>query len=255
MRKIKITLSGKKYEQKFFEINDNNSPLIQDWITSGKTKLEIDPLASEFPLLHTIQFFDTDKSWITVTEDDKLINIEPYPASDDCFFNLIYGSIDSSTYNEPISIDLSCRAITTNPEQWYFEAQRVFDCCQDETFLSPLNSIVLQSMKDSSLSDKEYMVKTTTSFSVYEYEFKIAGQFEIDNLCFFIDPNPNFYTYTECIMPDFLLYNDVFRCGQEIYSMPIKLDLAKGMVKKTIDVVAEYQFDEKRCDTLSTVLF
>lgn len=25
MRKIKITLSGKKYEQKFFEINDNNS--------------------------------------------------------------------------------------------------------------------------------------------------------------------------------------------------------------------------------------
>lgn len=255
MAKITITLFGKKYEQKFYEINDNNTSPIQEWITSGKTKLEIDYLASQFPLLHTIQYFDSEKSWITIKQDDELINIEPYSASDDCFFNQIYGSIDSSTYNEPITIDLNCRAITTNPEQWKNEAQRVFDYYHDECFLSPLNSIVLNSMNDSLLSDKEYMIKTTSCFSVFEYEFNITNQFDIDNLCFFIDPNSDFCAYSECIIPDFLFYNDIFRCGQEIYSMPIKLDWTKGIVRNAIGVIAEYQFDEKRCDTLSTVLF
>ena len=255
MNKITISLFGKKYEQKYYEINDTNSAQIQEWVASGKNKLQIDSAASQFPLLHTLQLFDAEKTWITIKQKDDLINVAPYPALNDCYFNLIYGSIDASSYDEGIKVDLNSRAITTNPEQMYSDTQRVYDYLQEETFFSPLCSIVLSGNKDSISSDKEYMIKTTTCFSVFEYEFNIPNQFDIDELGVLIDPYLDYYTNTDCIIPDYVLYNDVFRCGGEVFSIPIELDWAKGLVSNRMSVVAEYKFEDEKCNTLSTVLF
>lgn len=255
MNTITVTLFGLKYEQMYYDINTLNSIQIQEWISSNKSKLDIDSIASQFTLLHTIQLFDPEKTWITIKQNDELLNIEPYPASDDCFFNQIYGTIDSSTYNDGIVIDPNCQAVTTNPEQWHYDAQKIYDYLQEDSFISPLCSIILSSMQNSIPADKEFLIKTTSYFSVFEYTFSLSNQFDINNLCFFIDPYPNYYTYTDSIIPDFILYDEVFRCGGEIYSMPIKFDWAKCLARKSMDVISEYEFKEENCATLSTVLF
>ena len=256
MNKITISLFGRKYQQRYYKIDEQNTPIINEWISSSSSKLQINPVASRFPLQHTTQILDPDMSWLSIKQNNELVNIEPYLVSNNSPFNLIYGLIDESSYNEGIVVDSNRRAITTDPIQWHNDTQRVYDFLHNESFISPLCSIVLSGIQDSSITEQEYLVNTITGYSLFEFEFYLSTPFYIDELGLFLDPYTNCFTYKECVIPDFVLYDDVFRCGKEIYSFPVKLDWTKCLVRNiTMDVVAEHRFPEEKCNTGDTVPF
>jgi hypothetical protein len=260
---ITIRILGHLFEQCFYEINDENRSIIQDWISLRKSKYDIDKEASGFRLIDTHRSFDCSNTKLEVISDGVLLTPEPYTISEDAFYNLAYASIDASTYNDPIIINSSSRAYTSNPELWLRDTQRVYDIDHEEHFMSALNSLMLKGVKDNHFQDKEYLIKTTTYFAVYQYEFSMAKEFDYDKLDLLLDPHNNFYTYTDNIIPDFVLYNQIYCGGKESFSTILKWDWATGVVRSSADVIAQHEFpsgketreDSLECNTYTTVLF
>lgn len=233
MKRVIVTLFGPMFEQQFYEISDDNSGIVQGLIDSKKTKNEVDSIASGFRLVETIRYFETDKTRVTIQIDGKQLTSEPFFVTDDLFFNQTYASIDCSTYFEPITINSSSRVFSSNPEQWLYFTQRVFDHSQKEQFFSPLNSLLLKSELNGRLHEKEYLIKSINFFAVYQYEFTVVTDFDIDKLSVIIDPNTNFHNDIDNTIPDFVLYDEIFCGGEEVYSIMLNWDWVKGEVGAT----------------------
>ena len=260
MRHITITLQGRLFEQQFYEIKDDNKPIIQQWRYSQKNKFEIDKDASEMQLVATVKVFDPQYTRMVIKEDETLITAEPYRLSDETFLNYAYGAIDALTYDEPIVINASSRAFASHPEQWLNDAQRVYDYDPGEQCISSLNPLLLHGVENGRLQDKEYLIKTITHFAVYKYEFDIDEEFLVDKLDLFKDPNANYYTFEDNIIPDFVLYDEVFCGGIETFSTIWGWDWSIGYVRNNGNIFAEYIFplakgNKLECDTFATVPF
>lgn len=258
MNRVSITILGDLLEQQFYEIDDVNRDLLQSMIVNQKGKTEIDDVATKLQLVNTIKSFVTDKTRMTIKIDGIPITTEPLWLSVECFYNHTYGCLDSSTYSDPIIINTSSRVFTSHPEEWIYATQRLFDYSRQEQYLSALNSLLIKGANDTNLQDKEYWVKTITHFSVFQYEFTIIEDFDFDKLGIIIDPNLNFYNSKENVIPDFLLYDDIYCGGEEVYSTDLKYDWAKGLLKTTAEFVIEYSTgkdENEECDTITTVPF
>ena len=258
MKEVSVNIQGEMLEQHFYEIDNKNEELLQSMVVNQKGKSEIDSVASELKLVDSMKYFVPDKAIMTITIDGIPIYAEPMRLADDCYYNLTYGYLDSSSYSDPIIINSSSRVFTSDPEEWLYNTQRVYDYIPHEQFLSAINSLLIKGANNTNLQDKDYWIKTITSYSAFKYDFTIADDFDIDKLGLLLDPYINFYNSDENVIPDFILYDDIYCGGECVYSSELKYDWAKGLLKSTAEIIIDFttsQAADDECNNISIVPF
>ena len=249
MRKnsISIFVYGRSVHQGFYEIPDELSLRISECISNNANADAIDSIESDLTYVDTVNFFDTANTLITIHSNGRLFGEEAYSLSESGNINHTYAIVDSSSYSDPVPINSSSSKTTSNPERWVTDTQKMYDLTQTTQYMSAINSLLLKGAESNVIKDKDYLIKTSTSLSLYQYKFKLPDAFNLNKLDVIIDPADNYFLFSAKMIPDFVLYDEVLCCGKKMYSIPLTWEWAKGCVKATGQV--------SKCDNFTAVSF